>query len=229
MLCVACVQRRSLGGIKSAANDPLVAAGALARASRCQPVVWDYPNLPRRRMHHLQRLTDPSPHNWEVQIMDLMRNSGLDPVPHRLGVQLEDPGDVVDREQRVGGVPGSVHGRVTLARRHPRRRRLEIRHADRSTTKEVVEIRSTSMNTDDPIVEEVLRCEDLPPGSLAGRRMIVRWSDGTEGEAVRFYQDEVAFQRGRPGRQDPRADQVAALPPRPRLAAVLARRPGVSP
>ena len=43
------------------------------------------------------------------------------------------------------------------------------------------------MNTDDPIVEEVVRCEDLPPGSLAGRRMIVRWSDGTEGEAVRFY------------------------------------------
>ena len=47
------------------------------------------------------------------------------------------------------------------------------------------------MNNDAPIVEEVVRCEDLPPGSLAGRRMIVRWSDGTEGEAVRFYQDEV--------------------------------------
>ena len=47
------------------------------------------------------------------------------------------------------------------------------------------------MNTDDPIVEEVVRCEDLPSGSLAGRRMIARWSDGTEGEAVRFYQDEV--------------------------------------
>jgi hypothetical protein len=66
----------------------------------------------------------------------------------------------------------------------------------RSTTKEVVEIRSTSMNQDDPIVEEVVRCEDLPPGSLAGRRMIVRWSDGTEGEAVRFYQDEVLFSEG---------------------------------
>ena len=52
------------------------------------------------------------------------------------------------------------------------------------------------MNTDDPIIEEVVRCEDLPPGSLAGRRMIVRWSDGTEGEAVRFYQDEVLFSEG---------------------------------
>ena len=51
------------------------------------------------------------------------------------------------------------------------------------------------MNADDPIVEEVVRCEDLPPGSLAGRRMIVRWSDGTEGEAVRFYQDEVLSAR----------------------------------
>ena len=57
--------------------------------------------------------------------------------------------------------------------------------------KEVVEIRSTPMNATNPIVEEVLRVEDLPPGSLAGRRMIVRWSDGTEGEAVRFYQDEI--------------------------------------
>ena len=101
MLCVACVQRRSLGGIKSAANDPLVAAGALARASRCQPVVWDYPNLPRRRMHHLQRLTDPSPHNWEVQIMDLMRNSGLDPVAHRLLVELQQLRDLSDRQKLI--------------------------------------------------------------------------------------------------------------------------------
>ena len=82
------------------------------------------------------------------------------------------------------------------------------------------------MNTDDPIVEEVVRCEDLPPGSLAGRRMIVRWSDGTEGEAVRFYQDEVLFSEGDlVGRT--RADPVAALPPRSRLAAVLTGRPGV--
>ena len=52
------------------------------------------------------------------------------------------------------------------------------------------------MNPDDPIVEEVVRCEDVPPGSLAGRRMIVRWSDGTQGEAVRFYQDEILFTEG---------------------------------
>ena len=52
------------------------------------------------------------------------------------------------------------------------------------------------MNPYDPIVEEVVRCEDLPPGSLAGRRLIVRWSDGTQGEAVRFYQDEVLFSEG---------------------------------
>lgn len=34
---------------------------------------------------------------------------------------------------------------------------------DRSTKMGVVEIRWTSMNTDDPIVEEVVRCEDLRP------------------------------------------------------------------
>jgi len=52
------------------------------------------------------------------------------------------------------------------------------------------------MNTNDPIVEEVVRCEDLPLGSLADRRMIVRWSDGSQGEAVRFYRDEVLFSEG---------------------------------
>jgi hypothetical protein len=57
-------------------------------------------------------------------------------------------------------------------------------------------MRSTSMNTEVPIVEEVLRCEDLPPGSLAGRRMIVGWSDGIQGEAVRFYRDEVLLSEG---------------------------------
>jgi hypothetical protein len=40
-------------------------------------------------------------------------------------------------------------------------------------------------------VEEVLWFEDLPPGELASRRAVVRWSDGTEGEAVRWYGDEV--------------------------------------
>jgi hypothetical protein len=48
-----------------------------------------------------------------------------------------------------------------------------------------------SVDGENPIVEEVLRVEELPPDSLASRRAMVRWSDGTEGEAVRFYQDEV--------------------------------------
>ena len=47
-----------------------------------------------------------------------------------------------------------------------------------------------------PTVEEVLRFEDLPLGSTASRRAVVRWSDGTEGEAIRFYADEVLFCEG---------------------------------
>ena len=62
--------------------------------------------------------------------------------------------------------------------------------------KEVVEIRSTPMDAENPTVEEVLRFEDLPPGSLASRRAIVRWSDGSEGEAIRYYQDEVLICEG---------------------------------
>jgi hypothetical protein len=47
-----------------------------------------------------------------------------------------------------------------------------------------------------PTVVEVLRFEDLPPGSLASRRAVVHWSDGSEGEALRWYSDEVKFSEG---------------------------------
>ena len=47
-----------------------------------------------------------------------------------------------------------------------------------------------------PTVEELLRFEDLPLGLLATRRALVRWSDGTEGEALRWYDDEVLVCEG---------------------------------
>ena len=50
--------------------------------------------------------------------------------------------------------------------------------------------------TTQPTVELVLGFEDLPAGSLASRRAIVRWSDGTEGEALRWYTDEVLVCEG---------------------------------
>jgi hypothetical protein len=40
-------------------------------------------------------------------------------------------------------------------------------------------------------VVEVLRFEDLPLGSRGSRRAIVRCTDGTEGEALTWYADEV--------------------------------------
>ncbi len=45
-------------------------------------------------------------------------------------------------------------------------------------------------------VVEVLAFEDLPAGSLASRRAVVRWSDGSEGEALRWYADEVLVCEG---------------------------------
>jgi hypothetical protein len=48
----------------------------------------------------------------------------------------------------------------------------------------------------EPTVELVLGFEDLPSGSLASRRAIVRWSDGSEGEALRWYADEVLVCEG---------------------------------
>jgi hypothetical protein len=47
------------------------------------------------------------------------------------------------------------------------------------------------MSDERPIVEEVVRFEELPSGALASRRAIVRWNDGTEGECARWYHDEV--------------------------------------
>jgi hypothetical protein len=47
-----------------------------------------------------------------------------------------------------------------------------------------------------PRVEFVLRFEDLPTGSMASRRAVVRWSDATEGEALRWYADEVLVCEG---------------------------------
>ena len=57
-----------------------------------------------------------------------------------------------------------------------------------------------SSSESSPTVVEVLRFEDLPLGSLGSRRAVVRWSDGTEGEGVRFYQDEVLSPVDRVGR-----------------------------
>ena len=47
-----------------------------------------------------------------------------------------------------------------------------------------------------PTVAEVLRFEDLPLGTLASRRAMVRWSDGSEGEGLRWYGDEVLVCEG---------------------------------
>ena len=51
--------------------------------------------------------------------------------------------------------------------------------------------RLTAVSSAVPVVEEVLRFEDLPVGSLGTRRAVVRWSDGTEGEGLKWYADEV--------------------------------------
>jgi hypothetical protein len=52
------------------------------------------------------------------------------------------------------------------------------------------------VSSDCPRVEEVLRFEELPLGSLASRRALVRWSDGTEDEAARWFSDEVLICEG---------------------------------
>ena len=45
-------------------------------------------------------------------------------------------------------------------------------------------------------VTEILRFEDLPPGSRGTRRAVARWSDGSEGEALTWYADEILICEG---------------------------------
>jgi hypothetical protein len=56
-----------------------------------------------------------------------------------------------------------------------------------------------SASNPSPIVTEVVRFEDLPPGSPGSRgtrRAIARWSDGTESEALTWYADEILICEG---------------------------------
>jgi hypothetical protein len=82
---------------------------------------------------------------------------------------------------------------------------------------------AVSSSGGEPVMEEVLRVEGLPVGYSGTRRAIVRWSDGTQSEALRFYADEVLFCEGDLVGKDADPDPVALLPTRPRLAPVVAR------
>jgi hypothetical protein len=50
--------------------------------------------------------------------------------------------------------------------------------------------------TCEPIVEEVLRFEELPLGSAGTRRAVVRWSDGTEDAPMTWYGEEILVCEG---------------------------------
>ena len=49
---------------------------------------------------------------------------------------------------------------------------------------------------DEPPVVAAVRFEPLLADELASRRAIADWSDGTTGEALRWYDDEVLFCEG---------------------------------
>ncbi len=53
-----------------------------------------------------------------------------------------------------------------------------------------------SASSSQPTITEILRFEDLPLGSRGSRRAVVRWSDGSEGEALTWYADEILICEG---------------------------------
>lgn len=48
----------------------------------------------------------------------------------------------------------------------------------------------------EPVVLEVVSIEALPLSAKGSRRAIVKWSDGSVGEALRWYDDEILFSEG---------------------------------
>lgn len=61
---------------------------------------------------------------------------------------------------------------------------------------DVSKVEPVASSQDQPTVTEVLRFEDLPLGSRGTRRAVVRWSDGTEGEGLTWYADEILVCEG---------------------------------
>jgi hypothetical protein len=59
-----------------------------------------------------------------------------------------------------------------------------------------LEAAAMSVPDTSPTVVEVMRFEDLPLGSRGSRRAIVRWSDGSESEALTWYADEILICEG---------------------------------
>jgi hypothetical protein len=47
-----------------------------------------------------------------------------------------------------------------------------------------------------PVVEELIEVRELPHGSRGSRSLVVRWSDGSVGEAAAFYADEWVLTEG---------------------------------
>jgi hypothetical protein len=45
----------------------------------------------------------------------------------------------------------------------------------------------------DPVVVEVIKIEPLPIGGNGSRRAVVKWSDGTTGEALRWFADLCGY------------------------------------
>ena len=80
-----------------------------------------------------------------------------------------------------------------------------------------------SMSASEPsaVVEEVLRFVDLPLGSRGTRRAVVRWSDGSEGEALTWYADEILICEGDLVGKTREQLRSPAFPQGPRLAAVV--------
>jgi hypothetical protein len=49
---------------------------------------------------------------------------------------------------------------------------------------------------EEPYIAEVLRFQALPVTANGSRCALVRWSDGREGEACRWYDDEILLCEG---------------------------------
>jgi hypothetical protein len=66
----------------------------------------------------------------------------------------------------------------------------------RATSDRADRLSGMSSELDEPVIDGVLRFENLPLAEGGSRRAIVRWSDGSESAAVTWYPDEILLSEG---------------------------------
>lgn len=136
---------------------------------------------------------------WQVSLEDAIR-SEAELIASYATDQPPDAGALGDRETPVDRIATEMS--ASLTRVGDRYRSLDgilyslLDPAELDSFPGGDKLSAVVSGAPEPIVDEVLRFEDLPLGSGGTRCAIVRWTDGSEGIALTWYGDEILICEG---------------------------------